>query len=320
MHQRAVVGDCQDILAQLPDAVFDGGVMDPPYGLSGIPGEVLLRAWLAGEEVVGGSGYQGLAWDNAVPGPAKWREILRVCKPGAHIIVFSAPRTLDLLGIALRLAGWEVRDMIGWCYSTGQVFSKGLPDGRGTGLKGSWEPAFLCRRPPLGSVSETVERFGTGGLNVYGGVNSPGDTVHHPANLIVDEHQPLRPGGDRIFHIMKASGIERDQGLEGFPDFTGAELTGRAEGSVGIQNRRAGAGRTAKARKNPHATVKPLALCRHLTRLIASPGQILVDPFCGSGSAGCASAAEDMHWLGIDIDKTSVDVANARIKWTLNNK
>lgn len=315
---RAVTGDCQDVLEGLPGAVFDGVLTDPPYGLVAYDPVQLLRAWLQDEELTG-RGYQGLAWDGAVPGPAKWRAIRRVCKPGAHLLAFAAPRTLGLLDIALRLAGWEVRDMIGWCYSTGQVYSMGLPDGGGTGLKGSWEPALLCRNPPAGTISATVEKYGTGGLRVYNGENSPGDTSHHPANLVVDDQQPLRKGGDRIFHIMKPHARERDLGLEDFPVFTAAGLTRRKEGSAGIQNRRAGTGRTADARKNPHATVKPLALGEHLTRLISKPGQMLLDPFCGSGTFGMAAARTGRHWLGIDIDDYSTKVSNARIQWAISN-
>ncbi len=313
---RAVHGDCGE-LDDLPSNIFDGCVTDPPYGLTQYDPAELLRAWLAGEELDRGRGYQGLEWDKSVPGPRTWRSVLRLLKPGAHAVVFSAPRTLDLLGIALRLAGFEVRDMIGWCYSTGQVFSKGLPDGGGTGLKGSWEPAFLCRKPPEGTASQNNLRWGTGGLRVYNGENSPEGTTYHPANLVVDDTQPLR-SGTRLFHIIKASSAERDLGLQDFPGFTGASLTRRAPDSAGIANRRAGAGRTAEDRKNPHATVKPLALGRHLTRLVSAPGQLLFDPFCGSGSFGMAAALEKRHWLGIDIDRYSVEVANARIKWALS--
>jgi len=40
-------------------------------------------------------------------------------KPGAHAVVFAVSRTSDVMGIALRLAGFEVRDSIGWVYYFG---------------------------------------------------------------------------------------------------------------------------------------------------------------------------------------------------------
>lgn len=314
---RATCGDCEQT-QHLPAAVFDACITDPPYGLTQYSAPDLLRAWLADEELDRGRGYQGLEWDKSVPGPRKWRAIRRLLKPGALLVAFSAPRTLDLLGLALRLAGFLVRDLIGWCYSTGQVFSCGLPDGGGTGLKGSWEPAFLCQVPPEGTATASNLKWGTGGLRVYNGENSPEGTTYHPANLIVDDAQPLRDG-TRLFHVIKASSRERDLGLEDFKGFDGASLTRRKPASAGIQNRRAGAGRTAEDRKNPHATVKPLALGEHLTKLVSKPGQLILDPFCGSGSFGMAAARTQRHWLGIDINSYSVEVANARIAWALKN-
>jgi site-specific DNA-methyltransferase (adenine-specific) len=51
-----------------------------------------------------------------------WREVLRVLKPGGHALVFAAPRTVDLMGLALRIAGFEVRDCLAWI--NGQGFPK----------------------------------------------------------------------------------------------------------------------------------------------------------------------------------------------------
>ena len=50
---------------------------------------------------------------------------------------------------------------------------------------------------------------------------------------------------------------------------TGAETVNRKEGSAGLNNPRAGAGRTAKEVYNIHPTVKPVRLMRFLCRLLA---------------------------------------------------
>lgn len=314
MH-RVSCGDCADVLESLPSHIFDAVLTDPPYGLNpDLDVPAMLRAWLADEDYSApGRGYQGHAWDASVPGPRKWAAVRRVCKPGAHLLASSAPKTLDLLSLALRLAGWEVRDLVGWCYSTGQVLSKGLPDGSGTGLKGSWEPFLLCRNPFEGTATQCNLDYGTGGLRVYNGEGSPADTTYHPANLIVDDQQPLRDG-TRLFHIMKASARERDLGLDDFPVHTGEELTGRKAGSAGIQNARAGAGRSAKERRNPHATVKPVALGDKLTRLLSGPNALVLDPFCGSGSFGISAVNAQQSWFGIDISQESCKVADARVR------
>src|SRR5690606_34548371 len=72
----------------------------------------------------GGSGFMGKAWDAFVPPVAVWDECLRVLKPGGHVLTFAGSRTHDLMALALRLAGFEIRDSIAWLYGSG--FPKSL--------------------------------------------------------------------------------------------------------------------------------------------------------------------------------------------------
>lgn len=114
-------GDCLEKLKELEDNSIDSVVTDPPYGLSKEPdiSEVLSK-WLAGEEYDHGhGGFMGKSWDSFVPHPDIWREVFRVLKPGGHALVFAGTRTQDLMTISLRLAGFEVRDVIEWIYFSG---------------------------------------------------------------------------------------------------------------------------------------------------------------------------------------------------------
>src|SRR5699024_2385876 len=54
-----------------------------------------------------------------VPPPAVWEECMRVLKPGGHMAVFAGARTQDLMGLSIRLAGFEIRDTLGWVYGSG---------------------------------------------------------------------------------------------------------------------------------------------------------------------------------------------------------
>lgn len=103
-----------------PDSI-DSVVCDPPYGLSKEPDVAeVMRHWLAGDDYVHtGSGFMGKSWDSFVPGPAVWREAYRVLKPGGHLVAFFGTRTYDLGVMALRLAGFEVRDQLAWVYGSG---------------------------------------------------------------------------------------------------------------------------------------------------------------------------------------------------------
>ena len=114
-------GDALERLKELEDNSVDSVVTDPPYGLSKEPdiAEVLTK-WLSGEEYDHGhGGFMGKSWDSFVPHPDIWREVYRVLKPGGHALVFAGTRTQDLMTISLRLAGFEVRDVIQHIFFSG---------------------------------------------------------------------------------------------------------------------------------------------------------------------------------------------------------
>src|SRR5690625_600024 len=116
--ERIIHGDALNVLRTFESNTIDSVCCDPPYGLSTAPdiNEVFSK-WLAGEQydqAQGGS--MGKSWDSLVPHPDIWREVFRVLKPGGHALVFSGTRTQDLMTISLRLAGFEVRDVIEWLY------------------------------------------------------------------------------------------------------------------------------------------------------------------------------------------------------------
>jgi hypothetical protein len=123
---RILRGDSLDVLKELEPESIHAIVTDPPYGMSAIPDIVeVLSHWLAGDDYQQrGGGFMGKTWDSFVPGPAVWKEVFRVLKPGGHILAFSSTRTADLLSIAIRIAGFHIRDTIGWSYGSG--FPKSL--------------------------------------------------------------------------------------------------------------------------------------------------------------------------------------------------
>lgn len=118
-----IQGDSLEELKRLSDCSIGAVVTDPPYGLSNTSPravEECLRAWTAGESwTPKGRGFMGKSWDSWVPPPELWREVYRVLKPGGHALVFAGSRTVDLMGISLRLAGFEVRDSLQWLYGSG---------------------------------------------------------------------------------------------------------------------------------------------------------------------------------------------------------
>ena len=99
------------------------------------------------------------------------------------------------------------------------------------------------------------------------------------------------------------------------PGRTGAEATDRTAGSAGLDNPRAGAGRTADRVKNHHPTVKPIGVMRWLCKLTGGqPGSVILDPFMGSGTTGCAAVLEGFDFIGIEREPEYMQICEARIR------
>ncbi len=68
---------------------------------------------------------------------------------------------------------------------------------------------------------------------------------------------------------------------------------------------------------NHHPTVKPVKLMEYLIRLITPPGGVILDPFMGSGSTGCAAVKLGFAFIGIEQDAAYIEIAKKRIEhWT----
>ena len=320
-------GDCLDVLAAMePDSV-DAIVCDPPYGL----------------------GFMNSKWDALPPGVDWARLCLRVLKPGGHLVAFGGTRTVHRLATAIEDGGFEIRDMISWLYWSG--FPKSLDvskaidteaakkwNGYGTALKPAQEPAVLARKPLTGTVAGNVLQHGTGALNIdgcrfaYGDEAWPGPGDDYSGSVFVGQPDKFNgfssAGSDitanghelgrwpaNIYAHPKASRSEREAGCERLPGRTGAEATDRTAGSAGLDNPRAGAGRTADRVKNHHPTVKPIGVMRWLCKLTGGQrGSVILDPFMGSGTTGCAAVLEGFDFIGIEREPEYMQICEARIR------
>lgn len=152
-------GDVLSVLSGLPAGFFDAVLCDPPYGLA----------------------FMGKAWDHGVPNADTWREVLRVLRPGAHLMAFGGTRTFHRQVCAIEDAGFEIRDCLMRLPKSLDVSRAveprppGTPPktdagkrwlGAGTALKPAWEPITLARKPLEGTVAANVTAHGTGALAI----------------------------------------------------------------------------------------------------------------------------------------------------------
>jgi site-specific DNA-methyltransferase (adenine-specific) len=329
----------------IPDNSVDAVVTDPPYEL----------------------GFMGKKWDKTgiANNVDMWHEVLRVLKPGGHLLAFGGTRTYHRMACAIEDAGFEIRDQLQWIYGSGftksmdiskaiykkagiwrgkagNVISKNgsmsAPNyertpkvepitelakqwnGFGTALKPANEPICLARKPlTKKSVVDNILRYGTGGINIDGcripttqlhvqkakgsngtqgiygdfntmGVYAPNPHGRFPSNVILDENASQLLDAQtgtlksRFFYCAKASRKERDQGLDDH---------------------------------NNHPTVKPVDLMRYLVSLVTKEGQVVLDPFMGSGTTGVACVLNHRDFIGIDKDKHYCDIAERRIAYSI---
>ncbi|MGP5719303.1 DNA-methyltransferase [Glutamicibacter arilaitensis] len=126
-------GDCLDVLRELPDSSVDVVITDPPYGLGNTTSAQVVETmgrWIGGQRefIPEGRGFMGRRWDAFVPPVAVWDECFRVLKPGGHLAAFAGSRTLDLMGLGVRLAGFDVRDSLFWINGNGFPKSRDLSE------------------------------------------------------------------------------------------------------------------------------------------------------------------------------------------------
>lgn len=66
--------------------------------------------------------------------------------------------------------------------------------------------------------------------------------------------------------------------------------------------------------KKAHPTQKPEGLLHRVLMAATRPGDVVLDPFFGTGTTGAAAKRLGRHWIGIERDETYARVAEKRIK------
>ena len=139
-----------------------------------------------------------------------------------------------------------------------------------------------------------------------------------PANIILDEESGkmldkqtgLLKSGDNCIrrqegHFLKHGGLGKDGDVQ------------TTYGDVGGASRFfycAKASRKEKGENNEHPTIKPIALMEYLVKLITKEGQIILDPFMGSGSTIIACIKQNRNYIGIEKETEYCEIAKKRIE------
>lgn len=133
-------------------------------------------------------------------------------------------------------------------------------------------------------------------------------------------------GASRFFYCAKASKAERNAGCDDMEDkryLTEDSIFGCKEGGV---QKLLKEGKTLEeanliiqqraTNKNTHPTIKPIRLMEYLCKLTKTPtGGIVLDPFAGSGSTGCAAILTDRPYILIEREQEYIPIIENRLKY-----
>ena len=127
-------GDCRDKLKELDTNSIDSVVTDAPYEL----------------------GFMGKSWDNTgiAYDVQLWKDVLRVLKPGGHLLCFGGSRTYHRMACAIEDAGFEIRDQLLW------VYSSGFPKSHNVGK--AYDKKMGNLREDLGKIKKPASSAATG--------------------------------------------------------------------------------------------------------------------------------------------------------------
>jgi hypothetical protein len=334
-------GDCLEVLRSVPDHCVDALVTDPPAAIS------LMRAewdsdrggrdkWVAWMTDVAREclramkpGAYGLVW--ALPRTSHWTAWalenagFEIRDSVLHVFAQGFPKSHDVGKAIDRLVGAE-----------GHIAEDdGRWDGHGTALKPAHEIWWLVRKAPEGGVALNALRWGTGGLDIDGSRVACADddmpkAGHRTANF-GDRRAKRRSGGngsgaweaDQLGRWPANVALSDPVFDGGYPDevVDGAQANAAGNRSASRfflipkaneRDRNSGVPGSSPV-ENDHIAVKPLELMRHLVRLVAPKGGLVLDPFAGSGSTGVAAVLEGADYLLIEQDEGHAEIARARL-------
>lgn len=246
-ENEILVGDCIEILSDLPEACADLVFADPPYNLQ-LGGE-LLRPNNTRVDGVSQEWDQFTSFAEYDAFTRAWlAECRRILKPNGAIWVIGTYHNIFRLGTALQDLGFWLQNDIIW------LKTNPMPNFRGTRFTNAHETLIWAARDP-----QSRPTFN------YDSMKAFNDGLQMRSDWLI----PICSGPERL----------KDE----------------------------------RGRK-AHPTQKPEALLSRILLATTRPGDLVVDPFFGTGTTGAVCRKLGRRFLGIERDPDYAAAARARIE------
>ncbi len=116
------------------------------------------------------------------------RAVLRVLKPGGHVVAFGGTRTYHRMACAIEDAGFEIRDQLAWCYGSG--FPKSHDISKAIDKAAGVERSVIASRLGRPGVSISGANYGQGfGRKYEGRDDRPNPALDITASATDDARQ-----------------------------------------------------------------------------------------------------------------------------------
>jgi DNA modification methylase len=285
---QVIIGDAVTTLRRLPDRCADLVILDPPYWK--VVGELWDYKWRTEED------YRlwCLSW---------FRELERVCKRSATVYLFGYLRNLVHLFHDICDQGFEFRQEIivdkGMKSMAGRKTStyKQFPNTTETifffvyDAKPAIRKVLLARQKELKLTSKDINQL-LGVKSNGGGVWS----LYTGENILAQVPTPEM--WERLESVLEFTAPDD---LKGFVFQTQMGHTNVWQDIDFYSEPRI------------HRTQKPIMLIERLIKASSLPGQVVLDPFAGSGSSIVASRNLGRRCLAIEIDPEMAQKATQRL-------
>ena len=265
-------GDCLELLPILEDNTVGLIATDGPYFIDGMGDDWSHQSLRKKEQkarIVGGMPV-GMKFD---PEQGKklqefYEKVFLLCfpksKPGSYLLSFSQPRLTHRMAIAAENVGYEIRDVLIWHHSGGQ----------GKAFK---QDHFVKRMNLPANEKESLL-----------------------ASLDSRKTPQLRPEFETIVLAQKPKeGTFVENWRKWGVGLVKLDFPGKPQPTTIFRFPKP---RT-RGKLGQHFTIKPVELMQALIEIFSSRGDLVLDPFNGTGSTGEAAIQSSRKYIGIERER-----------------
>lgn len=300
-------GDCLALMQDIPDGCVDLILTDPPYGILNMRGPAQRNAAKRRESkgcLMGAKDGTSVEWDFVPDMGAVFREFARVLRPMGQVVMFtmepltSRLRTMPLTDMSFtRPMYWKKDNFASFQNANRTVLS--IVEDLSLFVKDRWYPD---------SRSEVHEYFlamheWMGSPSVKSANEACGFTKDCLSHVFTRGYQFTFPRREVYGRLVDVFHVDRMPGFMPYEEIRARRLHlcytrtfNLPPGARSVSN----FFEFPLVQKGIHPTQKPVPLLELLLTIFSNAGDLVLDPFAGSGSTGVACAQLGRRFLGIE--------------------